>query len=248
MKKLKSLVLGVSVLALVSACSSQDEGPRVYHDVLVTDSEQFEFQPIQSEDSAFEQYSRSASDGSIDVTNFSDEGAAPVHAEDHGATPTYSDGSIDVYLPWAAQEDERALVESMDSEPVAVVQPVVVDPYLSAREKSDRAAKVYFGHGAKVPDEKAERLLTSFSESIKDKDHPIEVTGYASTRADIDNTTERQIANLKTSLDRAFAVSSDLIRKGVPASTIKTSAWGESHPAETEDKSRRVEITSRLGE
>ncbi|MEM7679947.1 MAG: OmpA family protein [Pseudomonadota bacterium] len=256
MKKLKSLILGMSAVALVSACSSPDEeGPRIYHDVLVNDVEQLEFQPIRVEDGTFNQYAVSTSNGAVDVANFTDEGKpvhrAPVRAQNN-RSPAYSDGSVDIYLPWAAEEAERTLRNSM--EPVAVpveAEPISFETYKPARRKSDKAAKVYFGHGAETPDARAQQLLSIFSDSIKGKEHPIEVTGYASSRADIKDQKEREIANLKTSLDRAFEVSKTLIRKGVPADTIKTSAWGESFPADAtstksaEEASRRVEITSR---
>jgi len=260
MKKLTSLVLGMSVLVLVSACSNRDDGPRIYHDVLMQDAGVSGSYPAGAGGRKMPvTYAYTTPDGEVDITRFSGGGVqyAPPKTGGHkhrayeahsDMPPTYSDGSIDVYLPWAAQEAERALRDSMDSEPVAVVKPVVTEEAKPARGGSDRAAKVYFGHGVKNPDGKAKKLLGRFSEGIKKHDHPIEVTGYASSRADIKDQKERQIANLKTSLDRAFVVSSDLIRKGVPADTIKTSAWGESYPAESEEKSRRVEITSRLGQ
>ncbi|MBU0859741.1 MAG: OmpA family protein, partial [Alphaproteobacteria bacterium] len=70
----------------------------------------------------------------------------------------------------------------------------------------------------------------------------------ASSRAEVSDPVERRILNLKMSMDRAFRVSSDLIRSGVPATAIKTTVYGDTRPAgpmdskDGEAASRRVDI------
>lgn len=106
--------------------------------------------------------------------------------------------------------------------------------------------KLYFAHDSTTLSPSDEAALAGFS-----KDRPVKVTGYSSMKASYSDPVQRQIANLKVSMDRAFEVTKTLIENGVPAEMIETSAWGEVHPApateqmDSEAASRRVEITPR---
>ncbi len=77
----------------------------------------------------------------------------------------------------------------------------------------------------------------------------ITIEGHASRRASTKDPVEARIINLKMSMQRALAVSQELIRKGIPAPSIKTTARGDNQPPQTleqgmsiESASRRVEI------
>ncbi len=165
------------------------------------------------------------------------------------SAPIYADDSVEIY---PIDGGGQALApKTQDS--FAAPASLEVAPSLApkAQYNSDKAAKIYFGHGIKSINEKGTFVLSKLSGAIADENHPIKVTGYASERADIEDPVARKIANLKTSMDRAFEVTSHLIRSGVPAETIETSAWGEVNPAaaiddmDAENASRRVEVTSR---
>ena len=71
----------------------------------------------------------------------------------------------------------------------------------------------------------------------------VTVAGYASqpTQAG-SNTVKGHILNLKESMNRSFAVSKTLMRKGVPAEKIKTVSWGATKPTGNERQDRRVDI------
>lgn len=71
----------------------------------------------------------------------------------------------------------------------------------------------------------------------------VTVAGYASrpTQAG-SNTVQGHILNLKESMNRSFAVSKELIKKGVPAEKIKAVAWGATKPTGNEEQDRRVDV------
>lgn len=166
--------------------------------------------------------------------------------------PIYSDTSIDIYSLGGAPVAPQA-----QQQPAQAYVPIAYRPKTqtqSANYGSDKAAKIYFGHGGKKISTGGQKVLTRLATALEDTEHPIRVTGYASERAKIKDPIKRKIANLKTSMDRAFIVTRDLIKKGVPAENIETTAWGEVNPApatgklDVESASRRVEITSRLAQ
>jgi outer membrane protein OmpA-like peptidoglycan-associated protein len=77
----------------------------------------------------------------------------------------------------------------------------------------------------------------------------VRVEGHASKRAAARDPVKRHAINLKMSMQRAVKVSQSLMKKGVPAENIKTTAWGDTQPPmltdpsmDEETASRRVEI------
>lgn len=70
----------------------------------------------------------------------------------------------------------------------------------------------------------------------------LSVEGHASSGAGTGDPVQRRIVNLKASMDRAFSVSSQLIRDGVAPESIRTTAWGDTRPAGSDEQNRRVEI------
>lgn len=190
--------------------------------------------------------------------------------------PVYADTSVEIFSPWSVVKPEaKAGVYDINAElaPIRLRPPasmadqsVMLEKPMPVRDLSaqvykpvmekntDDSVRIYFGHGARQVDQQSQKTLSELSEAVRRSGHPIKVTGYASERAGIENPTDRKIANLKTSLDRAFEVSKTLIKDGVPAEVIETSAWGETRPAApvegmtSEKASRRVEITPRLAQ
>jgi outer membrane protein OmpA-like peptidoglycan-associated protein len=111
--------------------------------------------------------------------------------------------------------------------------------------------KIYFSHGSKTINAEGRTVVAELANEHKEQpQETLHVDGHASTTASIDDPVTRQIVNLKVSMDRAFNVSRALIRKGVPASSIETRAFGDTQPAQAgehgdvEASSRRVEITT----
>lgn len=103
-------------------------------------------------------------------------------------------------------------------------------------------AKVFFDHDSTAIRPDGKQTITQVARSASG---PVQVDGYASTRAAAKDPVERHIVNLKTAMDRAFNVSRELMRGGVPAEAITTSAYGDTRPAaEGEAASRRVDIRS----
>ena len=107
-------------------------------------------------------------------------------------------------------------------------------------------ARIYFAHSAVKLDGPAKQVIKTVAQRAGTG--AIQVEGHASTRTATTNPVESRIVNLKVSMERAYDVTRELIRDGVPAETIQTRAWGDTRPAlsvdgkSTEDASRRVEI------
>jgi outer membrane protein OmpA-like peptidoglycan-associated protein len=108
------------------------------------------------------------------------------------------------------------------------------------------STRVYFEHGVAQLDDQAKQVIENAVRNSRPL--TVQVDGHASTRVETDDPTEGHVVNLKISMDRAYNVTRQLIRDGVPAQAIRTSAWGDAHPAfaaegkSAEDASRRVEI------
>jgi len=71
----------------------------------------------------------------------------------------------------------------------------------------------------------------------------ITVAGYASKPSQAgSHTVEGHILNLKESMNRSFAVSKTLMKKGVPAEKIKTVSWGSTKASGNNTQDRRVDV------
>lgn len=112
-------------------------------------------------------------------------------------------------------------------------------------------AQVYFQHGSASLNQEARQVLSSVAEDAKFSPvDRIRVEGHASSRAQTHDPVTNKVLNLKESMNRAFAVSEDLIRKGVPAEKIQTTGWGDTMaPPEIPGKdaeaaARRVDVFS----
>ena len=111
-------------------------------------------------------------------------------------------------------------------------------------------SRVYFKHGSSRVNQTGTQVVDFVSRG--NTGNKIVVEGHASERADTRDPVERSIVNLKVSMDRAFKVSSDLIRKGVPPQNIETRAYGDTKSPgyieglDNEAAARRVEIKSEI--
>lgn len=121
-------------------------------------------------------------------------------------------------------------------------------PQLTPPPSSADPETVYFGHDSAEIDGRGRRILTEVAEEVKVTGTPLVVEGHASQAADVDTPSERDIVNLRKSMDRAYNVSTALIREGVPPEKIKTCAFGDNVPPGNPDgrtepeAARRVEI------
>ena len=109
------------------------------------------------------------------------------------------------------------------------------------------AAKIYFKHGSSALDGTAREVLGAVAQDNQ-MGGTLQVEGHASERVETSDPVAKRIINLKISMDRAYQVSRELIKKGVPATAIETRAYGDTRPAfsapgiDGEAASRRVEI------
>lgn len=115
--------------------------------------------------------------------------------------------------------------------------------------------RIYFEHGSTDLDTKdVQKIATIGQKYNANQGNIISVEGHASERAEVNDPVKRKEINLKVSMDRAYAVARALIYNGIPASSIRTVAWGEERPPEqtdgmdTESAARRVEIHSVSGQ
>lgn len=109
-------------------------------------------------------------------------------------------------------------------------------PFISG----DAGNKIFFNHNSSSLDGKDKEKIRAIAQVHHNG--MIHVEGHASNRAEVTDPAQRHMVNLKVSMDRALSVSKELIRDGVPAAAIQTTAWGDTRPAGSEKASRRVEI------
>jgi outer membrane protein OmpA-like peptidoglycan-associated protein len=128
--------------------------------------------------------------------------------------------------------------------PLMLNPPGSVPPPLMAYEPgvTVNGAQIFFPHGSSRVSATGKQVI---DDVIRRGSGMVEVVGHASARAEANDPVEKRIVNLKMSMDRAFKVSSALMRNGVPAEAIVTTAYGDTRPAGGEDVSRRVEILTR---
>jgi outer membrane protein OmpA-like peptidoglycan-associated protein len=121
--------------------------------------------------------------------------------------------------------------ESMRAAPVRNVAP--------AAQVS--GTNIFFKHGSSHINQQGHQVIDYVAKS-NPQNSKVLVEGHASRRADSNDPVARSIANLKMSMDRAYKVSSGLIKKGVPLQQIETRAYGDTMAVGDENQDRRVEI------
>ncbi len=169
----------------------------------------------------------------------------------------------DAYNPGVEEEMQRAGAPASWN-PDASLPPSMPEP--SAEPSSAQVQRaltpdeeglvvVYFDYGSatlSVGDvDKLKGLAARFDPA---RGVGLDVMGHASVSSQIDDPVARKVANLKESMDRAFAVARVLIENGIPPEALRVSGWGEVRPpdpslgysGDLNDDSmlRRVEIFS----
>jgi outer membrane protein OmpA-like peptidoglycan-associated protein len=120
-----------------------------------------------------------------------------------------------------------------------------LDSWIAAQGE---ASRIYFANGSAALSVSGRQILQQVAANAG-PGKLISVEAHASKRAKAKDPVERRIINLRMSMERAERVSDALIRKGVPADSIKTTALGDTQdprmvPAgmSKEAASRRVDI------
>ena len=102
--------------------------------------------------------------------------------------------------------------------------------------------QLYFAHGSDRLGSGDKRHLRELAEQARGAGQ-IEVEGFASHPTQAKDTVTSKVLNLKESMNRSFAVSKDLIKRGVPADKIKTVGWGDGRASGDASHDRRVDIS-----
>lgn len=192
-----------------------------------------------------------------DVRVFSLDQAAPsgsVNAPISGGVgrPSLSNPSVEIF-----PLDDAMAVPAMNrpSAPAVPVTPVDVELQHESAVQGEKMTvpgmdgitRVFFPHGKSTLTAQDEAIVSRVASMANGA---VKVDGHASAQADIADPIKRKVANLKTSMNRAFEVAKSLIMNGVPAENIQTAAYGDTRPAaatpylDAESASRRVEITT----
>ena len=103
---------------------------------------------------------------------------------------------------------------------------------------------VYFDHDSVALDRNDLAVIRRVAQNFRASGKSVlSVEGYASVRSSLQSSQQRHMANMKVSMERAFAVANALVQAGVPATAVKTAAWGDAQTASgAESAARRVEI------
>ncbi len=123
-------------------------------------------------------------------------------------------------------------------------QPMAIEGGKLASRAGGDVSNIYFPYGSARLGGNERSVLDNVAETAKfapvDR---VSVEGHASAVAQVDDPVKAKILNLKESMNRASAVSQQLIEKGVPAEKIKTVGWGDTKPTSGgEAAQRRVDI------
>ncbi len=167
-----------------------------------------------------------------------------------GSMPSYGGGVL--------TSDSSVTIFSLDGAPQMVGAGGEVDyyadntagqgyaPYNNSGNSfsSPSGNQIFFKHGSSRLGGGDMSKLSNVAEQAKFAPvNRITVAGYASqpTQAG-SHSVSGHILNLKESMNRSFAVSKALMKKGVPAEKIKTVSWGSSKPTGNNTQDRRVDI------
>jgi outer membrane protein OmpA-like peptidoglycan-associated protein len=191
------------------------------------------------------------------MNNMSSESVQVFPLDGPSAAPAQDNGSVSAWghAPRNTSNDPSVQVFPLDDAMAEAIHPTGLAPTGSpapllpensnapvSRSRDGNHAQVFFDHNSGELDSSAESVVSGFAQGHKGG--TISVDGHASETASVDDPIQRKIINLKMSMERAFAVARRLIEDGVPAESIRTSAWGETRPGESEAASRRVDISS----
>ena len=115
---------------------------------------------------------------------------------------------------------------------------------MSYRGTRNTDEQIFFKFGSSRLGSGDENKISRFAEKAKFAPvNRVTVEGYASrpTQAGT-GTVEAHVLNLKQSMNRSFAVSKSLMRKGLPNEKIKTVSHGSANATGDEQQDRRVDM------
>ncbi len=146
-------------------------------------------------------------------------------------------------LPSSLLSDDDLLKEAIRQEEYSLHHP-------ADGQVDKQKVIVYFAHDSKQIDAEGLQQIASLAQRhAATPAHALKVEGHASIKANYADEQQKRIVNLKVSMDRAFAVSRALIKRGVPAKSIRVMAWGDTkaptilNGKTLQDAARRVEIS-----
>jgi outer membrane protein OmpA-like peptidoglycan-associated protein len=180
-------------------------------------------------------------------------GPAPVSVLAAQGTPVGKDGNVEIF-PFADQTDVGNLPATSDLipqlPPPTYAGQQYASPFADNGWGADHADsnKIFFKNGSSAITGGGQDVIDQVAANAS-AGQLVRVEGHASKRAGSKDPVRRHLVNLKVSMQRAVNVSQALIKKGVPAPNIKTTAWGDTQPPfltgldmDEETAARRVEI------
>ncbi len=242
---IKNTLLLASCAVMLSSCTSMHN----FH--------QFDGSNVRDSEPA-----RYADNGSVAIYKL-DGKPADVFADEKKPAPVTSpDGGIaipgreDVTVYPFADEMAQAMAPGPEASPSG--GPEAITPVESSGFESGYTAmpassgmepeRIYFANGSAAIDAAGHEAINNAAGAAAEGADMVSVEGHASAHTVNPDPVTSRIINLKISMERAFNVAKELIRRGVPANMIRTTAWGDARPAlpvdgmSAEDASRRVEI------
>ena len=142
--------------------------------------------------------------------------------------------------------DEMPAPVSVASVPASLVQPsVVASDTIVVSMAQGQQMKVHFDHNSAMIRGDAYSILDQIASAANVG--VISVEGHASRHTLSGDPTRRIMGNLKISMNRAYNVARELVRRGVPADSIRLVGWGEMRLPESGadgEAARRVEVMS----
>jgi len=123
------------------------------------------------------------------------------------------------------------------------------DAYRSVgQSKSIQVGTIYFGDGSSRLSSEDVLILRAVSDVFVQTGGKVRVIGHSSMGTRTFDSLRREAVNYRMSLNRANAVASELIRLGIPSSSVEVIAKGDRNPAYAETSqagtayNRRAEI------
>lgn len=184
-------------------------------------------------------------------------GATPLNPDyvlPKSSSPKVSTGdpSVEIY----PLDDRMGALVKPSIMPPSSARPMLPSPFESSgvelspefvqvSSSTARPAQIYFDHDSSKLDGEDMGVIDAIVSGYKSGARGvISVVGHSSKQSSNENSIQRKIVNLRISMLRAFEVAKALIEGGIPAESIETKAYGETHPAAqgSEAENRRVEI------
>ncbi len=258
------LICAFAAITMLSGCSYFDapEPETQKIDLMAEQALEQERQPIQDID--FMTAANNASGSNVEVFSFdqpSAQGSILSPTAGGSARSSMSNPSVEVFPLDGAPAPRPAVVAPAPAPAVSAPVPAVpvapvqierggqVDGSAVMAPAANADARIYFAHGSSNLSARDNSVISGVAGAHNGG--VVKVSAFSSARSRITDPIKRKVANLKMSMDRAFAVSKRLIMGGVPAERIETAAYGEMHNTQAMDglsveaASRRVDIAAR---